>query len=203
MAWTRDLTQELKPYALAHLEMDLIGVAPVDRLREAPEGHRPRDLLPSAVSVVVTGMHVPDATLDVAERGISILPYQISGGPWSNCYDQFGAQRIAGFLEKRGFEALPIPNAVGRFWENGGDLSHKHAAVAAGLGTFGWNQLLLTPEFGPAQRIISILTDAPLEPDQMLEDELCDGCMSCVDRCPSQAISHEPAKPVFRTLRTG
>lgn len=193
LSFDRDLTVNLKRYALEQLEVDLIGIAPADRLSEAPDGHRPSDLLPNAVSVIVTGMHVPDATLDVAERGVSILPYQISGGPWSNFYNQVTAHKIARFLGNRGFEALPLPNATGRFWGRGGDLSNKHAAVAAGLGTFGWNQLLLTPEFGSAQRIICIITDAPLEPDPMFEGELCDDCRTCVHRCPTGAISRDEA----------
>lgn len=185
-----ELTAKLKEYAREEIEVDLVGIAPAERMDQAPRGHRPWELLPNARSVIVAGMHVPDATLDIAATGLSILPYQISGGPWSNFYNQVIAQKIARFLEKHGYEALPVPNAAGRFWSDGmGDLSHKHAAVAAGLGTFGWNQLLLTPQFGPAQRIISIITDAQLVPDPMLEEELCDNCLSCVTNCPTGALS--------------
>ena len=35
-----------------------------------------------------------------------------------------------------------------------GDFSHKHAALAAGMGTFGWSNLFLTPEFGARVRLI-------------------------------------------------
>ncbi len=33
-------------------------------------------------------------------------------------------------------------------------------AVACGLGEIGWSKMLLTPEFGPLQRVAFIFTDA-------------------------------------------
>ena len=41
------------------------------------------------------------------------------------------------------------------------------AAVACGLGEIGWSKMLLTPEFGPLQRVAFIFTDAELEYDEM------------------------------------
>jgi len=39
----------------------------------------------------------------------------------------------------------------------------KYAAYLAGLGAYGINQLLITPQFGSRVRMTAILTDAPLE----------------------------------------
>jgi epoxyqueuosine reductase len=68
--------------------------------------------------------------------------------------------------------------------------SHRHAAVAAGLGAFGLNNLLLTPQYGPRQRLVSIITAAPLEPDPLVSEPICLGerCSLCTKRCPSQAF---------------
>ena len=40
-----------------------------------------------------------------------------------------------------------------------GPFSHRHAATRAGLGEFGYNNIVLTPQFGPRQRFNSIITD--------------------------------------------
>ena len=64
------------------------------------------------------------------------------------------------------------------------------AAFCAGLGEIGYGKLLLTPEYGPRQRLAAVLTDAPLEPDPLFEEKLCDRCMSCVKDCSGEAISN-------------
>jgi ferredoxin len=120
-------------------------------------------------------------------------------------------------LEDAGCEALPIPNID--YWSNA-DLhsrvngqgsrprpewsrpvasdrpapdvfpSLRIAAFAAGLGELGWGRLLLTPEFGPRQRLMMVLTDAELKPDPIYAGpRLCDRCMLCVKECAGCALS--------------
>jgi ferredoxin len=76
-----------------------------------------------------------------------------------------------------------------------GDFSHKHAALAAGLGAFGWSNLLLTPRYGARQRLISVITEAELEPGALLAaSEVCKPQLcghACADTCPMGAISKE------------
>lgn len=63
------------------------------------------------------------------------------------------------------------------------------AAVACGLGEIGWSKMLLTPEFGPLQRVAFIFTDAELEYDEMYSGEpLCRQCGACVRECPGGCI---------------
>jgi hypothetical protein len=61
-------------------------------------------------------------------------------------------------------KSLPLVDntikARNRYW---GDFSYKHAALAAGLGVFGWSNLILTPTYGARQRLISVVTEAPLD----------------------------------------
>jgi NAD-dependent dihydropyrimidine dehydrogenase PreA subunit len=54
-------------------------------------------------------------------------------------------------------------------------ISHRHAAVAAGLGEFGWNNLFMTPDAGPRVRLATVITTVELEPDPMYHgDPICD-----------------------------
>ncbi len=69
--------------------------------------------------------------------------------------------------------------------------SHRHAALLAGLGTFGVNNIVLTPEYGPRVRFGSILSSADLPPNHILETQLCNHCMRCVKMCPSNSINIE------------
>ena len=105
--------------------------------------------------------------------------------------------KIYRFLEKAGYLALPVaPSGFFRYRDykdmKGGfiaDFSHRHAAVAAGLGEFGRQGLLLTPQFGVRQRLCSIITSAPLNADPLFGGpSLCDGCEACLKACPVDAF---------------
>ena len=62
--------------------------------------------------------------------------------------------------------------------------SHRHAAYCAGLGNFGLNNMLLTPQYGPRVRFASILTDCRTPRGPVLEEPLCIQCGWCVSICP-------------------
>jgi epoxyqueuosine reductase len=76
--------------------------------------------------------------------------------------------------------------------------SERHAAFAAGLGTFGLHRALIT-EKGSAGRLGSVVTTLELEPDRRSYDTyyaycpfLSSGrCGACIRRCPPAAISRE------------
>lgn len=69
--------------------------------------------------------------------------------------------------------------------------SHVLAGYYAGLGTIGDSHNLLSKEFGPRMRIVSVLTDAPLAEDAMLEENLCLHCKQCLKKCPIQCFTEK------------
>ncbi len=77
------------------------------------------------------------------------------------------------------------------FGFNFGPMSHRHAATRAGLGEFGYNNLVLTPQFGPRQRFNTIVTDAELVPDPLINEPIClrDKCLLCMKACYMDAIT--------------
>ena len=74
--------------------------------------------------------------------------------------------------------------------------SERHAAYAAGLGTFGLSKGLIT-EKGIAGRFASIIIDAEVTPDERKYTgiyDYCTMCGACVRRCHGQAITMEEGK---------
>jgi len=95
------------------------------------------------------------------------------------------------YLNKQGYEALPIPASVLTGWEKPyAHLSHRHAAMQAGLGFLGRSGLLVHPEYGAAVRLASVMTDMPLTTDSPLDMD-CGKCKACVAACPANAIMIE------------
>jgi epoxyqueuosine reductase QueG len=188
------LTGETKEW-VKQRGIDLVGIASAEVLnKKAPEGHRPKDLLSDAMSVVVMGMRWPDYIIeglpdrrDIYSRFMLVMRDEMD-------VIAFGLARS---LQGLKYKAIPIPNSDPYDLTNLiGILSHKHAAVEAGLGEFGLSNLLLTPEYGPRIRLVSVITNAPLDFDNPISEKLCpkgqDFCKrSCIGKCPIHAISEE------------
>ncbi|MFH1138223.1 MAG: 4Fe-4S double cluster binding domain-containing protein [Pseudomonadota bacterium] len=115
----------------------------------------------------------------------------------NNLLDQ-AALRVSGFIQRRGFRALPVPASQILDWENWlGAISHKAVARMAGLGWQGKSLLLINPEVGPRIRLVTVLTDLNLPPDQPLANR-CGKCRECEQACPAGAILGRPFGDGYR-----
>ena len=216
------LTSELKGFA-RQLGVDMIGVAPIERFEDAPAkgGINPAVYVKKAASVVVLASRIPAAVRDAAgpytEEGKTYGPYLWYGYGWLNWFLSESAYRVSNFLEDRGFAAIPFtptgPTSMYRRYEGfvdiatgqafSADISHRHAAVAAGLGLIGFSGLFLTPRFGSRQRLVSVVTSAPLDADPVYSGPaLCDPqrCGVCIKSCPTSALN---AKETHRVTVAG
>ena len=102
------------------------------------------------------------------------------------------AFRISGFIQSNGYRALPVPASQIIDWKKqNAHLSHKKIGRLAGLGFIGRNNLLVNPKFGARFRLVTVLTDMPLEVDAPLEID-CGDCTACIDVCPADAIRENP-----------
>ena len=72
--------------------------------------------------------------------------------------------------------------------KGGGLVSLKALAKQAGLGWQGRSLLIVNPDHGPLHRLIAVLTDLDLEPDQPMRNR-CGNCSACVEACPQGALS--------------
>lgn len=201
------LTQEIKALILSN-GLDMVGVASVDRWKHAPPGYfTPQHYLPEARTVISLARHIPDGVCDVwgpwDRPGRTIGPYLHYGYGMAN----FDMARVIHLtckrLEREGHRAMAHAVATCNhyrtngeptpYWTTKPDWSQPHAAVAAGLGEFGWLGIVITRRFGPRVRLGSIITSAPLEVDPMYSGPpLCqpDACSyACVRACPVDAFS--------------
>jgi reductive dehalogenase len=74
-------------------------------------------------------------------------------------------------------------------------------AIQAGLGEYGRNQMVITPEFGPRVRFSKIFTNMPLHHDEPINRGIakyCTQCTKCADSCPPKALPAGP--PSFEQL---
>lgn len=193
MSNRHELTERVKKLLLSRA-CDKVGITPIERLTEAPEGNRPKDILPTARNVVVGAVRIIDTVCD----DLPYSRYEYTSQFFTlNARLNLAATELCRFLEGKGYRNVPIPAAYPRVnKEIKGVLSHRHAAVAAGVGEFGLNNLLITEEFGPRVRLISIITEAELKPDEPCKTNLCeqrrDECeLACVRSCPVDALNTE------------
>jgi epoxyqueuosine reductase len=101
--------------------------------------------------------------------------------------------KTAGFIQKKGFLAIPIPASQIVDWQlQKAHLSHKKIGHLAGLGWIGRNNLLVNKKLGSQFRLATILTDMPLKIDKPVKDD-CSSCRLCVQLCPAGAIKNSPA----------
>ena len=52
------------------------------------------------------------------------------------------------------------------------------------------SNLLLTREYGPRRRLVSLISAAPLAPDPLVDEPIClgEGCAQCVAQCPAESF---------------
>jgi len=184
-----------------------IGFAGVSRFSGAPEGHRPCDFIPGAKTVISMGVKLPSRLVDwegLLARSANMpnddVRWEVESSHWygrvgyeamNNRLDQLGLM-LSIYLEELGFASLSFPatyashadimqKVTGYF----APFSHRHAAVLAGLGEFGYNNLVVTPEYGPRIRFMSVVTEAEIEQDPLPGKPVCLGksCLACVKAC--------------------
>jgi epoxyqueuosine reductase len=174
---------DLRAFAL-ELGFDLFGIADVTGLRESfllePETRARFDV---GVSL---GKALSGAVLDdIPDHPTALYFHHYRQ---TNAFLDRGALLVADLIQKQGFRALPIAASQIIDWEGQrAHVSHKHLGRAAGLGWFGRNNLLVNPEHGSRFRLVTVLTDMPLEPGTPLDRD-CGRCRACAAACPAGAI---------------
>lgn len=180
--------------------IDLVAVADARKLLLANPPRPATDLMPTAKSVIV--MAAPHSL--GAVYAPHIMLWTRNKMQTSRLLDRV-AEEVGRTLENKGFLTLPVsadkpveifkldPKTGNKFRQTRvlAHLSLKHAAVSCGLGQIGRSNLLLTPEFGPHQRLGAVITEAALDADSPKDFNLCKNCGRCSKACPSGALNHD------------
>lgn len=180
--------QQLKKYCLG-LGISLFGVADIIKVRdEFRLADSIKTKFPRGISL---GKRAADAVLE----DIKDQPTQLYFHHYRqlNFFLDRAAFLLTSYIQELGFGALPIPASQIIDWEkHQGHVSHKKIGLLAGLGWIGRNNLLVNSKLGSRFRLVTVLTDLPLEADQAKEGS-CGECRRCLIPCPAQAIKESPA----------
>jgi ferredoxin len=137
-------------------------------------------------------LRIPDEVNTAIVMGVEMdrelikqSPSALASAAVGNGYSRmvFTTACLAEFLRDLGWQAIGCGNDTA--------LSIP-LAIDAGLGEFGRNGLLITPDFGSRLRLCKIFTDAPLVPDKPIEFgvvNFCIKCGRCASACPAGAIN--------------
>lgn len=176
MVTIKELTDELIAYC-DKIGVDIVGFSDTTNFDKFNKEHRPDSYLSNSKSVIVIGFHLYDIILDAwnkdEDKGKSYHFADLI------LLDQ--CHRIKDFLAKKNFKSKIIPYKPGIYL--------KDAAVLAGIGPIGRNNLLITKKFGSQVRLRALVTDAELSYSAPIqESEYCKDCNICVNSCPAGAL---------------
>ena len=189
-----DITAATVKQKARELGADLVGIASADVLNAFPPDPRwpqtPERISPHCKSVVVVVQRIPIG----AFRCKTNVPVQYVDMLVLRKMDKV-AYRLSEWLERAGHPSF-VTAAQETDWSykkaSYGRLSTRHLGIEAGLGTLGLDVNILTPEYGPRIYLTGLLTEAELEPDTPMREQVCIGesCSRCLHSCPTDAVLH-------------
>ena len=176
----KKITDEIVAKAIAY-GASLAGVAATSELEAAPS-YRADGIdagMPPQNSALVLALGHPADRLELdwwdGDRGT----------PGNRRMIEINLQLCDWLKQEYGMDAGDLPYYVGA-----GGVYLKDAAVLAGLGVIGRNNLLIAPGYGPRIRLRAILIGAELTPSPRLKNfSPCKGCPKpCTKACPREAF---------------
>ncbi len=175
----------------------LAGIASVELLKDSPSHH---------IQNMKTGLEIKDfpgikwphdakSALVIAVSHPEDKPeldwWDASSSPGNSILIRIGRELSVWMQEEFGIKTYKLPYSV----ERGGKY-FKDAAVLAGLGCIGKNNILITPELGPRVRLRALLLAEELAPTNSVSFDPCDGCKElCRKACPRNAFAERVLSP--------
>ncbi len=163
---------------------DLVGIAEIDlrwhyatRVDVRDFSKAPNEL-PDGMTHVIVMAH------EMAPELVATYPSALAGAATGMEYSHEAAIAIqlASYIRHLGYDAVASMNDTA--------LAVPYA-IQAGLGEYGRNQMVLTPEYGPRVRFSKVFTSLPLAADaprRLGLHDYCQSCTRCADSCPPRAL---------------
>lgn len=159
-----------------------------------PDHQMPEDVITDAGTVICYFVPFEKWVAESNSREAMASPQ------WAESYELTNAmmgrlnEHLIETIHKLGYEAKTAPEAAVFYRDE--VISHwsfRHIAYAAGLGTFGLNNMLITDK-GCSGRYNCLVTNLDLEADSPKKEEAClyiknGTCGACMVKCPARAIS--------------
>jgi len=140
-------------------------------------GGEPRSILSIAVAYPAK-MKAPPKSEPGAYRGI------LARAAWGEDYHKVLRERMA---RLEAFLKELVPECRVESMVDTGALVDRAVAERAGIGWYGNNCSVITPEFGSWVYLGEMITDIPFPPDAPVLDS-CGDCTLCIDACPTGAL---------------
>ncbi len=211
------LTSEMIKEKARELGATVCGIGKV--YDEPDAGRDPRQILPGAKCIIGFGFIVPKALFNVMDRDVQYYTYTTLGVKYPDEeLTEIFLLKMGGIIEDEGYDAC-LQKAVPNLRIKGDKTTNPEvsdtyelihatpvaegkpapdviidfakAAKACGIGNKGLSGKILNPKYGPYMRYCFIITDAPLETDEALEESVCDNCGECMKACPGKAIDKD------------
>lgn len=186
------MTDQIKRVAW-YFGADLVGIAKLDMRWVYSHHYLPETGESKPVEIDQGYKYVITMALEMDYNMIRTAPGALQFASTQLTYSRMAllVSSLAQFIRQLGYRAIPTLNDTAL---------NVPIAMDAGLGQLGRHGLLITPQFGPRQRLCKVITDLPLQPDEPIEvgvTEFCSLCHKCARECPAQAISYgEPTAEV-------
>ena len=208
------LTAELIKQKAKELGASICGIG---KLYDEENPQRdPKMILPNAKSIIGFGFAVPKGIYKAMENNSQYYTYTSIGVKYiDEEMAEIFLLKMGGIIENEGYDAClqkaipnlrikgdkttnpevvdtyelihaeaveqgkPVPDVI---------IDFGKAAKACGLGEMGLNGKIINKKYGPFMRYCFIITDAPLECDEPIKENICDKCGECIKACPGNAI---------------
>lgn len=126
---------------------------------------------------------------ELIKRRSGLAPTAFSSSASGSAYGRARniMDRLQTFLHVLGYQGL-----MG-MWFNGLGIAPA-LGVMAGLGEMSRLNRMISPEYGPLQRIFKVVTDLPLAPTKPIDAGImrfCKTCKVCAEKCPAGTLSLE------------
>src|SRR3990172_2962679 len=193
------MREKIKKFA-REMGVDDVGIAAVTDYK-SPRSPDLRSIFPEAKSLVVLAYkELPNCeseNMQIAMGGrLDILEFARSCN-----------YKLSRFLDREfKVKAMTVPASYPLYMSyetrgTVGDVSLRHAAVAAGLGNFGRHNLVIHPQMGSRVVFTAVITNLELPSDPPVSEKLCTDCNVCVEGCPSGALNEEGKTDDIKCLK--